>query len=50
MSNRKQAPSRGVARRNAKLKELRRLVARDRAILAVDLVSAYGPTCRARYG
>jgi len=28
-----------VARRNAKLKELRRLVARDRAILAVDLAS-----------
>jgi len=39
LSNRKQAPSRGVARRNAKLKELRRLVARDRAILAVDLAS-----------
>jgi transposase len=39
LSHRKQAPSRGVARRNAKLKELRRLVSRDRAILAVDLAS-----------
>ncbi len=39
MSHRKQAPSRGVARRNAKLKELRRLVARDRAILAAGLAS-----------
>jgi transposase len=39
LSHRKQAPSRGVARRNAKLRELRRLVARDRAILAVDLAS-----------
>jgi transposase len=39
LSQRRQAPSRGVARRNAKLKELRRLVARDRAILAVDLAS-----------
>jgi transposase len=39
VSHRKQAPSRGVARRNAKLRELRRLVARDRAILGVDLAS-----------
>jgi transposase len=39
LSHRKQAPSRGVTRRNAKLKELRRLVSRDRAILAVDLAS-----------
>jgi hypothetical protein len=39
VSHRKQAPSRGVARRNAKLRELRRLVARDRAILAVDLAA-----------
>jgi transposase len=39
LSHRKQVPSRGVARRNAKLKELRGLVARDRAILAVDLAS-----------
>ncbi len=39
MSRRRQAPGRGVARRNAKLEELRRLVARDRAILAVDLAS-----------
>lgn len=39
MSHRKQAPSRGVARRNAKLRELRRLVARDRAVLAVDLAA-----------
>jgi transposase len=39
LSHRKQGASRGVARRNAKLKELRRLVARDRAILAVDLAS-----------
>jgi hypothetical protein len=30
----------GVARRNAKLKALRALVSRDRAILAVDLASA----------
>ena len=40
MSHRKQAPSRGVARRNAKLKELRRLVSRDRAIVAVDLAAS----------
>lgn len=40
MSQRKQGPSRGVARRNAKLRELRRLVARDRAVLAVDLAAS----------
>lgn len=40
MSHRKQGPSRGVARRNAKLKELRRLVSRDRAIVAVDLAAS----------
>jgi transposase len=40
VSHRKQVPSRGVARRNAKLKALRKLVSRDRAILAVDLASA----------
>ncbi len=39
LSRRRQAPGRGVARRNAKLEELRRLVARDRAILAVDLAA-----------
>jgi transposase len=39
LSNRKHAPSRGVARRNAKLRELRRLVSRDRAVLAVDLAA-----------
>lgn len=40
MSHRKQVPSRGVARRNAKLKGLRRLVSRDRAIVAVDLAAS----------
>jgi transposase len=40
VSHRRQVPSRGVARRNAKLKALRKLVSRDRAILAVDLASA----------
>lgn len=40
MSHSRRAPSRGVARRNAKLKALRRLVSRDRAVLAVDLASA----------
>ena len=39
MSHRRQVPSRGVARRNAKLKALRKLVSRDRAVLAVDLAS-----------
>src|SRR5215831_20519094 len=36
---RNSSPSR-VARRNAKLKELRRLVARERAIVAVDLAAS----------
>jgi transposase len=40
VSQRRQVPSRGVARRNAKLKVLRGLVSRDRAVLAVDLASA----------
>jgi hypothetical protein len=35
----KRPVSRGVARRNAKLKALRELVGRDRAIVAVDLAS-----------
>ena len=39
MSHRRHVPSRGVVRRNAKLKALRKLVSRDRAILAVDLAS-----------
>jgi hypothetical protein len=39
VSHRNQAPGRGVAGRNAKLKELRRLVSRDRAVLAVDLAA-----------
>ena len=39
MSHRRRVPSRGVARRNAKLRMLRGLVSRDRAILAVDLAS-----------
>lgn len=39
MSHRRRPPSRGVARRNAKLRRLRELVSRDRAILAVDLAS-----------
>jgi len=42
VSHRRQVPSRGVARRNAKLKALRKLVSRDRAILAVDLASEGG--------
>jgi transposase len=40
VSHRRQTPSRGGARRNAKLKALRALVSRNRAILAVDLASA----------
>ena len=36
----KRPASRGVARRNAKLKALRELVGKDRAIVAVDLASA----------
>jgi len=39
VSHRRHVPSRGVVRRNAKLKALRKLVSRDRAILAVDLAS-----------
>ena len=39
LSHRRHVPSRGVARRNAKLKALRTLVSRDRAVLAVDLAS-----------
>jgi transposase len=39
VSHRRRVPSRGVARRNAKLRQLRGLVSRDRAILAVDLAS-----------
>lgn len=39
MSHRRRVPSRGVARRNAKLRQLRELISRDRAILAVDLAS-----------
>ena len=39
MSHRRRVPSRGVARRNAKLRRLRELVSRDRAILAVDLAA-----------
>jgi hypothetical protein len=35
----KRPGSRGVARRNAKLKALRELVGKDRAIVAVDLAS-----------
>jgi transposase len=35
----KRPVSRGVARRNAKLRVLRELVGRDRAIVAVDLAS-----------
>ena len=40
MSHRRRVPSRGVARRNAKLRRLRELVSRDRAILAVDLAAS----------
>ena len=39
LSPRRHTPSRGVARRNARLRALRLLVSRDRAILAVDLAS-----------
>jgi transposase len=39
LPHRRDVPSRGVARRNAKLRELRSLVAQDRAVLAVDLAS-----------
>jgi transposase len=39
VSHRRRMPSRGVARRNAKLRKLRELVSRDRAVLAVDLAS-----------
>ena len=39
MSHRRRVPSRGVARRNAKLRRLRELIGRDRAILAVDLAA-----------
>ena len=35
----KRLASRGVARRNAKLRAMRELVSRDRVILAVDLAS-----------
>ena len=39
MGQGKRPASRGVARRNAKLKALRELVGKDRAVLAVDLAS-----------